>query len=117
MTDLPGSAQQVTEVLFGEVVGHYVEKPVNRCVGVKTGSRGRGCSPSGLNGLTRPHWGHGPVSIWRRDSVLKSGTAQSRPISRRRLSTNPPRHGHSDQWRSHGSICRVVIGLEPMAPL
>jgi len=27
--------------------------------------------------------------FWRRDSVLKSGTAQSRPISRNRLSTNP----------------------------
>jgi len=27
--------------------------------------------------------------LWRRDSVLKSGTAQSGPISRSRLSTNP----------------------------
>ena len=42
--------------------------------------------------------------FWRRLSVLKSGTDQSRPISRSRLSTKPPRHGHSDQWRSHGSM-------------
>ena len=52
--------------------------------------------------------------FWRRLSVLKSGTAQSRPIRRRRLSTNPPRHGHSDQWRSHGSIidayARKIVG-------
>jgi len=27
--------------------------------------------------------------FWRRDNVEKSGTAQSRPIRRRRLSTNP----------------------------
>jgi hypothetical protein len=27
--------------------------------------------------------------FWRRDSVLKSGTAQSRPIRHNRLSTNP----------------------------
>jgi hypothetical protein len=44
--------------------------------------------------------------FWRRDSVPKSGTSQPRPASRNRLSTNPPRHGHSDQWRSHGSIWR-----------
>jgi len=27
--------------------------------------------------------------FWRRDSVLKSGTAQSSPVRRSRLSTNP----------------------------
>ncbi|MFC3530553.1 hypothetical protein ACFOMH_20550 [Paracoccus mangrovi] len=48
--------------------------------------------------------------FWRRDSVLKSGTVQFRPTSRSRLSTNPPRHGHSDQWRFHGSICRSAMG-------
>ena len=42
-------------------------------------------------------------------SVLKSGTSQSRPIRQSRLSTNPPRHGHADTWRSHGSICRRAI--------
>ena len=47
--------------------------------------------------------------FWRRDSVLKSGTVQFRPTSRSRLSTNPPRHGHSDQWRFHGSICRSAM--------
>ena len=47
--------------------------------------------------------------FWRQDSVLKSGTVQSRPISRSRLSTNPPRHDHSDQWRSHGSIWRNAM--------
>ena len=43
--------------------------------------------------------------FWRRLSVLKFGTAQSRSINRSKLSPKPPRHGHSDQWRSHGSIC------------
>ena len=34
---------------------------------------------------------------------------QSSPVNRSRLSTKPPRHGHSDQWRSHGSICRSAM--------
>ena len=64
--------------------------------------------------------------LGRRDKVLKSGPiyprmAQSSPANRRensppdcfltllissKLATSPPRHGHSDQWRFHGSICR-----------
>ena len=43
--------------------------------------------------------------FWRRLNVLKFGTARPRSINRSKLSTKPPRHGHSDQWRSHGSIC------------
>jgi hypothetical protein len=39
--------------------------------------------PFSFIGLTRPHWGHGPSSPQELD---------------------PPRHGHSDQWRSHGSM-------------
>ena len=52
-----------------------------------------------------PRYGFSFRVFWRRLSVLKFGTTQSRSIRRNRLSTNPPRHGHSDQWRFHGSIC------------
>ena len=45
--------------------------------------------------------------FWRRTRVLKSGTVQSRQIRHRKLSTNPPCHGHSGQWRFHGPVCRV----------
>jgi hypothetical protein len=48
------------------------------------------CRPADAAG--RPGCDRGMVTfrvLWRRDSVLKSGTAQSRPIRRSRLSTNP----------------------------
>lgn len=38
--------------------------------------------------------------------VEKSGTGQSRPAILMMLAAIPPRHGHSDQSRFHGSICR-----------
>ncbi len=38
--------------------------------------------------------------FWRRDSVLRSRPAQSRPVRGIRLATKPPRHGHPDPWRS-----------------
>ena len=62
------------------------------------------------NGPCEPRCGMFTASVfWRRLRVLKSGTSQSRPTNRNRLSTNPPRHGLSDQWRSHGSICRRAM--------
>lgn len=41
-----------------------------------------------------------------RHQVVQSGTAQSRSANFCRMATIPPRHGLSNQWRSHGSICR-----------
>ena len=67
-------------------------------------------SISRCSGPFVPRYGMLTASVlWRRQMVLKSGTTQSRPVSRKRLSTKPPRHGHSDQWRFHGSICRSAI--------
>ncbi len=52
-----------------------------------------------FDGLSRRHWRHGPVSLWRRDRVLKFGTDQSSLDSSSRLATKP-----------------FASGLEPMAP-
>jgi len=59
----------------------------------------RGPSPSALIPLLSIRRCSGPLEpryemftasgFWRRDSVLKSGTAQSKPIRRKGLSTNP----------------------------
>ena len=51
--------------------------------------------------------------FWRRLGGLKSGTTRSRSISRNRLPTNPPRHGHPEQWRFHGSICLSAMPNSP----
>ncbi len=50
----------------------------------------------GSIGLAWSHWGHGPISLWRRHGVLKSATAPSSPTNRSRLCRNPV-------------VCRVVI--------
>ena len=47
-------------------------------------------STSRWNGPPDPRYGMSTVKVfWRRDSVLKSGTAQSSPVRRTRLPTNP----------------------------
>ena len=69
------------------LAGHLCARWPRRCQSapaVAPESRDNGCSPIGL-----------------------SGTAQSKPIRPKRLST--PRPGCSNRWRHHGSICRNAM--------
>ncbi len=52
-------------------------------------SRDTGWLRPRFDGLSRRHWRHGPVSLCRRDRVLKSGTAQPGPDSSGRRATKP----------------------------
>jgi len=91
MMDLGARVEKSADVeLLREMIGCAAKRLMELEVGAKTGADYGEKSGDRLT----PRYGMFTARVlWRRDSGLKSGTVQSRPTSRSRLSTTPVR-----QW-------------------